>query len=709
MQKKPKTVSDLNRIYQEAETVDKELFADMRSNVLLASGDHYSRKISPYVTRLRENQAIPESTRLRITKNHVYKIGKYYEASVYSHSPGVAVMPRNPGEIQDQKTAELNQAGWAYEKDRAKLKDRFRDATGDFFKLGEVCWIMKWDPSRGELKGYEQEMDEEGMPVVDEVGEPKPDMKKPVMTGQIIYESVYAPNLLRNANCKDMRENDVWIIRKMEDTKVLKERYRNQPDKLKYISDTADDTFIIFDANRSSYAQTKDQCLIKEFYFDRCEEYPNGYFFITTEAGILEEGELPFGIWPIAWAAWDTYPTTPRGYSPIKIMRPYQSEINRASSQLALQQVTLGDDKIIYQAGTKLAAGALLPGVRGLTYQGVPPTVLQGRDGSQFLAYIESTISEMYSVMMVDELQTEKAPQQSNDMMVELYKSMRQKTKFSAAAEKFEQFMIDVCNITLQLAKKYWEDDTMIPAFGRSEYINIAEFKNSDPIHFRIKLEPQDETLETKMGKQLTLNQIIQYAGSNMERDDIGRLIKAMPFANAEEAFGDLTLDYENAKNLMLQIERGEKPIIHPGDNAAYMIKKLSNRMKKPDYDFLAQDVQQLYDQVLAYFTDLEAEQQQKILAAKNEYIPASGPLVACDIYVENKEDPNKEPKRARIPTQALQWLMNQLENQGMSQAQVDMQDAATQAQIAEKITNQPLALPPGQGAGQMAGMPGQA
>jgi len=52
---------------------------------------------------------------------------------------------------------------------------------------------------------------------------------------------------------------------------------------------------------------------------------------------------------------------------------------------------------------------------------------------------------------------------------------------------------------------------------------------------------------------------------------------------------------------------------------------------------------------------------------------------------------------------------MNQLENQGMGQAEVDMQDAATQAQIAEKITNQPKMLPPGQGAPQMAGMPGQA
>lgn len=706
---KAKTISDLNRIYQDAETADKELFSDMRSNVLLASGDHYTRKISPYTTRLRENQAIPEASRLRITKNHVYKISKYYEASIYAYSPGVAVMPRNPGEIQDQKTAELNQSAWLYEKDRARLKERFRDGVGDMFKLGEVCWILKWDPELGVLQGYEQEVDEDGEPIFGEDGGPKPDMSRPVMGGGIVYESVYAANLLRNSNTKNMLENDVWIIRKMVPTTELKAKYKGDPDKLRFISDTNDETFIVFDTSRASYVETKSMCLVREFYYRPCQEYPEGYFFITTESGILEEGPLPFGIWPIAWAAWDTYPTTPRGYSPIKIMRPYQSEINRASSQLALQQVTLGDDKVIYSSGTKLAAGALLPGVRGITYQGSSPSILPGRDGSQFLGYIESTIAEMYSVMMVDELQVEKNLQQSNDLMVELFKTMRQKTKFSAAAEKFEQFMIDVCSIALQLAKKYWDDSTMVPAFGRSEYINIAEFKNSDPLHYRIKLEAQDDTVETKMGRQLTLNQIIQYAGSNLERDDIGMLVKAMPYANTNEAFDDLTLNYENARNIMLQIERGESPIIHPDDDANYMIKKLSNRMKKPDYSLLPIPVQSMYDQVLAYFTNLSAEQQQKILAAKNAYIPASGPLVACDMYVENKQDPTKKPERARVPTQALQWLLNTLENQGMSQAQLDMLDAASQARIAEKITNQPYLSSPGQGISEMVGMPGQA
>ena len=36
------TAAELDRIYQDAESIDDEMFAEMRSNVLLVSGDHYT-------------------------------------------------------------------------------------------------------------------------------------------------------------------------------------------------------------------------------------------------------------------------------------------------------------------------------------------------------------------------------------------------------------------------------------------------------------------------------------------------------------------------------------------------------------------------------------------------------------------------------------------------------------------------------------------
>ena len=54
--------------------------------------------------------------------------------------------------------------------------------------------------------------------------------------------------------------------------------------------------------------------------------------------------------------------------------------------------------------------------------------------------------------------------------------------------------------------------------------------------------------------------------------------------------------------------------------------------------------------------------------------------MVAADLYVPD-QDPKKAPKRVRIPYQALDWLLKQLQQQGMTQ---DAMQQMNQAQVAE-------------------------
>jgi hypothetical protein len=54
--------------------------------------------------------------------------------------------------------------------------------------------------------------------------------------------------------------------------------------------------------------------------------------------------------------------------------------------------------------------------------------------------------------------------------------------------------------------------------------------------------------------------------------------------------------------------------------------------------------------------------------------------MIACDMYVPN-EDPNKAPKRVRVPYQALEALLKQLEQQGSS---LDAMEKMNQGQLAE-------------------------
>ena len=63
------------------------------------------------------------------------------------------------------------------------------------------------------------------------------------------------------------------------------------------------------------------------------------------------------------------------------------------------------------------------------------------------------------------------------------------------------------------------------------------------------------------MGKVLGMNHTLQYVGQQLTREDIGRMMRAHPYMNMEESFDDFTIDYDNAKNDILALERGEVPL----------------------------------------------------------------------------------------------------------------------------------------------------
>lgn len=693
-----KTIAELEQIYSDAKQADKDALAEERSNVLLNAGEHYTKRSRAFNEKIRSDKTLSDQQKLRITKNHIHKIVRTYVDRILGYSPGVTVTPQKNSELQDQKDAELNKAVWEDAKYRGRFKEKTSQFCEDFITLSACCVKVFWDPMKGTLKGYEPKYmeDEEGVyvdelnnpiPVTDEMGQVVLDKTKPIYTGDLISERIYDFNLFFTASANNFEEAPCVGIEKMVDTKELESRYSKDPEKLKYIQNSKDEAFIIFDSSKQSYERSKDRTLVKEYYFRPCPECPEGYFYITTSGGVLEEGELPFGIFPIRWAGFDVHPTARRAKSIIKVARPFQAEINRASSQVATHQVTLGDDKVIYQQGTKLNPGALLPGVRGITYQGSPPAIINGRTGDQFIPYIQSTIAELYDAVMLSE-ENEDAQGGQFDAYTQLFKSLRQQKKFARYGDKFQQFLIDWAELYLQLAKQYYPDDMLIYAVGKQEAVNIQEFRNTDPLCYQIRVVEQDETIETKLGKQITMTNILQYVGKQLKPEDIGKIIKAMPFGNVEEAFDDLTIDYENAKNDMLALERGEAPVPNEYENHIYVINQLTKRMKQSDFKYLNPQIQQNYLNFLNLHQEMEAQNQAKIMAAKKETIPTDGALIACDFYIPNS-DPNKAAKRVRLPYSSLDWLVKTLENQGKGLDDLERMNQGALAGLAEQLLQQ--------------------
>lgn len=675
-------LEDLNRLYTEADQADQELYAEQRSNLLLVAGDHYQKKNSKYWNRIRDNKDLTDTQKLRLTKNHTQVISKKYINNILSYAPGVSIAPKNESELQDMKSAQLRQAVWQDAKHRYKINKHVRRWAQNFVDVGEVAVKIFYDETAGELTGYAPEQDEIGQPQFDEFMQPVPS-NTPTYSGGYVFESILGFNLLRDPSARSMDESKFIGLRKMVDIATLKQAVGEDPEKQKALNKEQDQTYVVFDNATLGYRQTKDQTCLKEFYYRPSFEYPNGYYYIFTQGGILFEGELPFGVFPIVYQGFDEIPTTPRSRSIIKQLRPYQAEINRSASKIAEHQITLGDDKILTQGGTTLAHGGILPGVRGITYSGAPPIIMQGRDGSQYLNYMNSQITEMYQAAQVQEDAQEKS--QQFDPLALQYQSIKQKKTFSLYAEKFEEFLTEVCETYLRLHKNYVKDDDLILAVGRNEIINIPEYRNSVDLGYEIKVEPQVDDLETKMGKMLNFGTILQYVGNQLDKDTLGEIIKDLPYVNNTKNFSSLTLNATNAENDILLLDRGGMPQGNYYDDHVYILKKLSTRTRQPDYQFLSPQIKANYQQYQAMHEQMEADIQAKIAAAKSEYIPTGGYLVSLDFYVTDPSNPNKT-RRARMPSQAVEWMIQKLEAQGMGLEKLESADSATKAQIAAQM-----------------------
>jgi hypothetical protein len=696
-------ISDLNLLYTEGDSVDQEYFAEVRSNILLYAGDHYNRRYSTFYKRIRDTKDLANEQKLRLTKNHIQYICDVYVNNIVAPNPGVGFSPKNEKEIHDQKVAELHHAVWRDAHERYEIDDKIDDWADNFVQAGEAIVKVFYDPMSGPVKAYEQKVDEEGNALFidpdgaetifpgDEFGnqfEMASDESKPIHKGAFVFEDILAANLLRPADCKDLRSAPWLAIRKMVDRKELIAKF---PEHEKLFNASQDNTYKIFDITKGGYSEVNKQCMVIEYYFRPCHQYPQGYFYFTTKEGVFVKGELPGGIFPIVSQPFRKFSTTPRGRSSIKTMRPYQAEINRSASKMAEHQITLGDDKLLIQNGTKVSAGASLPGVRSVNYTGIEPKILAGRDGSQYLAYMQSNISEMYSVLGVQE-DNEELPAQL-DPYVMLFRSARQKKKFQRYIKRFEKFLINVVKTYLSLAKIHLPDDELIYAVGATEMVNISEFRELSDICYEINIEAQAEDVETKLGKQIVINHALQYIGNKLAPEEIGKLMRQMPYSNFDASFDDLTIDYDNSVNDLLALDRGERPPVNQYDNHVYCIKRLVARTRKADFKFLPPQVQQAYADKIQTHQEFEAQNQISIQRAQQGLIPTGGYMTVCDLYVSDPNNPNKS-SRVRLPSEAIQWLISNLQAQQANLAPVVDMNEGAQAQLADNFTQMGGAVP---------------
>lgn len=682
------SLSEMNRLYTEADQCDKDTFSEMRSNILLCAGNHYSKRSRSEVeARILDSRQLTQNQKVRLTMNHIQKAARMSEDFILEQAPGVKCFPQNERETQDVKSAELHNSVLSDIKRQVNFDMETTSDVQDFYQIGEVATKIFFDPSMGVPIDVKQTGIDPmtGGPTVTNVR---------TFSGKIVFERVYGFNLLRPRGCTDLQLAPWLMIRKMMPLSELKYKLKDVlADKKnsgllnKLQNRSSQTTFVVFDAHSGDYRTSKDEVLIKELYLRPCAEYPHGYFVIWVDEAILWEGELPGGIFPVVCQTYLQMPTIPRGVSQIRHGRPYQMEMNRCASKIAEHQITLGDDKLVTFNNSKVTKGADLPGVRHLSVggSGQTPVVITGRTGDQYMGYYQQKEAEFYRVMMLEEEAEQKG---QNDPLALLLKRARQKKRFSKFATKFECFQVQKYQTALEIYRYSVPETAVIPVIGKQEQVNISEFKNMKPSEYQIKVEATSADIDGQYAKQLALSQILQYAGQQISRDDLGKILRAMPFLNKETIFSDMTLQFDTAQNVILALDRGQMPPISEGEDPVYMIQRLTNRMTLSDFQFMPQQVQTNYRSRLIEHQKMMAERTMEAARLKAGLIPTTGPLIGVDFYVTDETNQTRT-RRARVPMDAVRYLIDALQKQGMTVEQLDALPGASQAAVSQMLNPQ--------------------
>jgi len=669
-----KTLQQLNKLIEDSTNTDKALNAEQRTNVQLFLGNHFS-KTKEFLERSMQDIDADNSKKVRVTKNHIFKISEYIINSILTTSGDVGIFPLNQREVQDVKSAELHNSVFSKWKDDNSFEELMRELAYQFVVPGEIASKRFWNPNKGEII--------EKIPYLDEkTGETKFQVRR---AGDAEVELIYPWDLKRPEGSK--RASDMpWIgYEKLIDVKELKSQIDDEDLKEK-IQDGPDETFKIIDPTTGRYSDCKGKTTLREIYYKPNQEHPNGYYYIFTKDLLLFEGELPEGHpFPIKIKGFTNIPTSPRSVSIIRQLRPLQVEVNRGASSQALVQLSMGLPKVVTFAGASLESGGMKAGLRHYKTNGLQaPTIISGQSGVQFVESMNQAISEMYQIANVPELNEDKNP--SLDPQTAMYVSLKDKKRFSLYAQKFQEYIREMVKDVLALKKMYMDDRELVQVVGRSEIANISEFKNSSPMGYQIKLVEVSDDLASTMGKYLNIRDLLQYGGTSLNGEQVALLGKNMPFLNDEKMFESQLTNANNLENIKLGIERGEPLEPSMQDDTEYLLPKLQLRTREPSFRFLAPEIQERY---MYWIQTLEQMQAQKLIQVKqlqSSMIPTSGSEVPLPIY---QDVPNSsggvKSERVKVPYDSLMDLVEKLKTQGMSLQTVDGYQDTNQANIAQQ------------------------
>ena len=694
------TANYLDTLYNHADSLDQHVFDRFLSYGRLTSGDHFYQQIRRKYRNFRSMDEKFPKARLRLVQNHISRFVNAWSNAILDLAPDVDILPDNPREEKDKKAAQLNRSVKAHIVEETDFFSIQEEIVKDYISLGEAIIKISFDSSQGAL------VPGEARPVIDTQTGEMVMLQDMMPSGKLLFNNIEPENLLRDPVARTWLEARWVCHRHMLDKKsvikLIKSLHKDDPDKTRSLINSlqdVDETKNIYQGTDNMYANEEEnkKVLIREFFWRPTQDEPKGRYVMATRGSIIHNTKLPFGIFPFEFVNFESNHGTPRGESRLKQLAPIQLEINRCVSKIAEHQITLGDDKVITTAGSKVAEVNKYEGVRLFQVTGgTVPEILPGRSGTQ---YIEHLINQVQTFDQIGELyQISEDKMSTLDPFAIFFLSSKQKRRYAKHASKFERFLIRVWKKALKLHKHSVHPQAVIQMIGAAEKVNIDEYKSSDDLCFQIKVKTRTEDPESIIAKQFQINQFLQYG--KMDEADLGVLAKESPFLDKSDFALKSILKSERAQNMILKLDKGINFPASQGDDPQYMLQRLDTRMSQPDFDDITyrqpdgvimptEYIQQLYVRKREEYLRMVAQQQQEKMQMEQGLIPSSGRMIPVQMYDSKvNQDGSIGSKRVLLPNDSLEYVIQRLQAQGMLESTLQGFDPNTQADLVNQLTN---------------------
>jgi hypothetical protein len=458
--------------------------------------------------------------------NHYGNIASHILTMVTATRPSFQARSVNT-DVKSQIQTNLANGLLEYYMRDKRLEQDLKSAVEYAVVMGSGYIKMEWNATTGEIYDYvepeyEQAVDEMGMPIFDEMGQPvyetdedgEPIVARegvPLYSGDIVYK-VLSPFDVVFDPTKSDNNHDWQLARSFKNKYDLAAKYPELADKIKKLKTKNDiNTSRI---SMTAYDETTD-VPVYEFYHKPTESLPKGrYVMYLDEDVVLEDTVLIYKNLPIFRIASRNIIGTPFSYTAMFDLLPIQDAVNSLYSTIMTNQTTFGVQNVYVERGSDVQVEQISDGLNFI--QGNPgfnppvPLNLTNTPAEifNFVKQLEQVMETISGVNSVARGNPESQLKSGNALALIQSQALQ---FISSLQQSYIQLIEDVGTNTVELLKTFAKTPRVAAIAGKSNTTYMKEFTSDDLSSItRVIVDAGNALAQTTAGRVEMASQMMQ-------------------------------------------------------------------------------------------------------------------------------------------------------------------------------------------------------